>query len=485
MTNKTLLAVVALGCGAAWGDVVSNANGAVAAELPQPQEDFFGFDAGADFRIRQEIMHNVPSMKNGMMGRGPSSPGYSKTKNMLRFRPRVWAELTMGDHWRLYGRLCDEFRAGLVQSTHAVTWPVEVVVDNLYLEGKGLFDDKIDVLVGRRDIYRLYGLDHIFVDGTTGDGSRTVYADMATLTWHVDEDSRLDVFGIFNKDREYMRLGTHRSYDGTQLTGFAGNDTEMDDWGWGSVWSSKVRDREGTNLLDYQILGIQKNTASFHRRGVKHPRRQVNLIGTKLVPHWTTNFSTPLEFYGQVGRNGENDSLSAWATYSALAWKDMSKDVSKGEWRPYWETGLLIFSGDKDAMNEDGGHHGWDPMWYRGIDDSEMMLYGATYGVGWWSNMYNLKTCFGIDFAPGHKIAFQTGPMFAQQKDHCGGGDGMFKGYLNQVRYDFPLWSGSKGSSLERFKIFGHVLFEHFLPGDYYDTDRPAYFVRWQVDFKF
>ena len=202
MTNKTLLAVVALGCGAAWGDVVSNANGAVAAELPQPQEDFFGFDAGADFRIRQEIMHNVPSMKNGMMGRGPSSPGYSKTKNMLRFRPRVWAELTMGDHWRLYGRLCDEFRAGLVQSTHAVTWPGEVVVDNLYLEGKGLFDDKIDVLVGRRDIYRLYGLDHIFVDGTTGDGSRTVYADMATLTWHVDEDSRLDVFGIFNKDRE-------------------------------------------------------------------------------------------------------------------------------------------------------------------------------------------------------------------------------------------------------------------------------------------
>ena len=341
------------------------------------------------------------------------------------------------------------------------------------------------MLVGRRDIYRLYGLDHIFVDGTTGDGSRTVYADMATLTWHVDEDSRLDVFGIFNKDREYMRLGTHRSYDGTQLTGFAGNDTEMDDWGWGSVWSSKVRDREGTNLLDYQIVGIQKNTASFHRRGVKHPRRQVNLIGTKLVPHWTTNFSTPLEFYGQVGRNGENDSLSAWATYSALAWKDMSKDVSKGEWRPYWETGLLIFSGDKDAMNEDGGHHGWDPMWYRGIDDSEMMLYGATYGVGWWSNMYNLKTCFGIDFAPGHKIAFQTGPMFAQQKDHCGGGDGMFKGYLNQVRYDFPLWSGSKGSSLERFKIFGHVLFEHFLPGDYYDTDRPAYFVRWQVDFKF
>lgn len=472
MTTKPLIAVIAMGCFAARGESVSASPEIVAA----PAETLaFVFDAGADLRIRQEIMHNVPSMQNGMIGR--PGVGRSKTRNHMRFRPRVWAELKMGDNWRLYSRLADEFRAGLAQpqTVHCQTWPGEVVVDNLYLEGKGLFDDRFDVLIGRRDIYRLYGLDHIFVDGTAGDGSRSTYADMATLTWHVDEDSTLDVFGILNKDREYMRLGTHRSYEGTQLTGFGGNDTEMDDWGWGAVWGSRI------NFIRYQLMGIQKNTASFHRQGVKHPCRQVNMLGTKIVPCWTENFSTPIEFYGQVGHNGESSTLTGWSTYMGFDWRDRAKET----WRPFWEAGLLVFSGDKDAMDEDGGHRGWDPMWYRGIDDSEMMLYGSTYGVGWWSNMYNLKTRFGLEIGPGHVLAFQMGPMFAQQQDHGGGGDGMYKGFLSQVRYDFPLWSGAEGGRFERFKIFGHILLEHFAPGDYYDTDKPAYFVRWQIDFKF
>ena len=147
--------------------------------------------------------------------------------------------------------------------------------------------------------------------------------------------------------------------------------------------------------------------------------------------------------------------------------------------------GLLALSGDRDAATQDGGRRAWDPMWYRGVDDSEMMLYGSTYGVGWWSNMYNLKVTTGVEFEKGHAVQLMAGPMFAQQKDGLGGGDGQYKGFLTQARYDFPLWSGDKGSGLERFKVFGHVLLAWFNPGDYFDTDKPAYFVRWQIDFKF
>ena len=446
----------------------------------------FDFDMGADLRIRQEMMDNVPSMQNGMIGRPGVDRG--KMRNQMRFRPRVWAELRAFENWRLYMRLADEFRAGIVQpqAVHSTTWPGEVVVDNLFIEGKGLFDEKIDVLFGRRDLYRLYGLDHIFVDGTSGDGSRTTHADMATLTWHVDEDSTLDVFALFNKDRDYMRLGTHRSYLGTQLTGFGGNDTEMNDWGWGAIWGSRVRDDEGVNILDYQILGIQKNTASFHRKYVKHPRRQVNLLGTKIVPHWTTNFSTPLELYAQVGENGAGNALAGWASYAGFEWRDMEKKT----WRPFWSAGILALSGDKDAMSQDGGHKGWDPMWYRGVDDSEMFLYGATYGVGWWSNMYNVKTTFGFEIGPKSRVSVMMGPMFAQEKDNGGGGDGRYKGFLSQLRWDFPIFPkfffwGDGSTEGSRFEVFGHILLEHFAPGDYYDTDKPAWFARWQIDFKF
>ena len=478
MTNKLLLAVIAMGClGAARGESVSETASEAETEV---EESVFGFNAGADLRIRQEIMHNVPTLPGGGMIGRPGVPR-NKTKNQMRFRPRVWAELTMGDNWRLYGRLNDEFRAGIVQPTHATTWPGEVIVDNLYLEGKGLLEDmaswfdSLDLWVGRQDLYRLYGLDHIFVDGTTGDGSRSTYADMVRFALHFDEDTRLDVFALLNKDREYMRLGTRRSYYGTQLTGFGGNETEMDDWGYGAIFSSKV------DFLDYQLFGIQKNTASFHRKGVKHPRRQVNLFGTKLVPHWTPNFSTPLEAMVQVGENGADQELCAWAGYAGFAWK---QNDSEG-WKPFVNGGLLALSGDRDAATQDGGRRAWDPMWYRGVDDSEMMLYGSTYGVGWWSNMYNLKVTTGVEFEKGHAVQLMAGPMFAQQKDGLGGGDGQYKGFLTQARYDFPLWSGDKGTGLERFKVFGHVLLEWFNPGDYFDTDKPAYFVRWQIDFKF
>ena len=33
--------------------------------------------------------------------------------------------------------------------------------------------------------------------------------------------------------------------------------------------------------------------------------------------------------------------------------------------------------------------------------------------------------------------------------------------------------------------VFGHLLAEFFNPGDYYETDKPGFFFRWQVDFTF
>ena len=433
-------------------------------------------------------MHNVPTMPGG-----GAAVKRNKTRNQMRFRARVWAEMKFGDSWRLYGRLADEFRAGIAQSkaVHSTTWPGEVVVDNLYLEGKNLmegvlFDDGwIDLVAGRQDLYGLYGLNHIFIDGTSGDGSRTTYADMVRLAIHVDEDSWLDLFGLLNKDREFLRLGTHRSRDATQLTGFGGNDTEMDDWGFGAVWNSKFTlgggESERGLPVNYQLFFIQKDTASFHdRRGVKHPRRQVNLIGAKLVPHWTANLTTPLEAMVQVGENGENKDLTAWAGYAGVEWKDMDRKT----WRPFAGAGLLVLSGDEDAAREDGGRSAWDPMWYRGVNDSEMMLYGSNYGCGWWSNMMNLKTTFGVEISRLHKVSMMMGPIFAEAKDGLGGGDGQYKGFLSQARYDFPLWRADAAKG-ERFEIFGHLLFECFNPGDYYETSKPAYFVRWQVDFKF
>ena len=48
----------------------------------------------------------------------------------------------------------------------------------------------------------------------------------------------------------------------------------------------------------------------------------------------------------------------------------------------------------------------------------------------------------------------------------------------------FPLWLADKKKG-ERFEVLVHVIGEWFNPGDYYETKKPAFFFRWQVEFKF
>ena len=152
--------------------------------------------------------------------------------------------------------------------------------------------------------------------------------------------------------------------------------------------------------------------------------------------------------------------------------------------KPFGKFGYHFMSGDDDAADETGGHSAWDPMWARGVNDSELFLYGTHYGAAWWSNMHYVKATIGMDLGRHHRIEGSSGPLFAAAQDGMGGGDGMFKGLLSQVRYDFPIWLADKAKG-ERFEVFGHFLAEFFNPGDYYETEKPSFFVRWQVDFRF
>lgn len=438
------------------------------AVLQEP--DKVDFQMGADVRIRQEIMGNVPGTPGGgLLYRKVRRPYL----NQMRFRPRVWGELKASENWRLYLRLADEFRWTVKPSNHNASFPDELVLDNLFIEGVDLFDGFVDLKVGRQDIYNMYGLNHVFVDGTPGDGSRTVYSDVVRFALKFDEDNRLDVFGLYNFDKNPARLGTRRSKKA--LTGLGGGaERDMDDWGWGGVWSGKALD-----WLPYQVFAMQKTTRSFRRGGEKRPRTRREMLGVKLMPQLTDEISLQLEAMGQVGRNGEGSWLSGWSTYSGINWKSAAESGPK----PFASVGFHTMSGDKNAASEDGGHHAWDPMWARGVNDSELMLYGTHYGVAWWSNMMYLKFTLGVDIAPKHRIAYATGPMFAATRDGLGGGGGSFKGYQNQLRYDFPICTlNAEGRPLD---VFGHVVGELFNPGDYFETDKPGWFVRWEVDFKF
>ena len=434
------------------------------------------FDAGADMRIRQELIGNAA----GMPGGGVQLPAVrADFTDHIRFRPRVWGETRLANEdagsFRLYVRIMDEFRWCVEPYRPTQVFPDEVVLDNLYLEGAGLFDGWVDFTFGRQDLYNLYGLDHIFVDGTPGDGSRSIYGDMARMNLHFTETSKLDLFALYNFDESDVRWGNDRSKH-RSLTGFGGGaEPEMDDWGFGAIWGSEL-----SPALPYQLFAMQKNTAGFHRRGESHPRNQRELFGFKIVPQLNEEWSLQFEGMSQVGENGRGDRQTGWSSYAGFNWKSRAKSSI----RPYARFGYHFMSGDEDAANEDGGHSAWDPMWARGVNDSEIFIYGSLYGSAWWSNMHFAKLTLGCEFGVHHGVYWATGPMFAAAQDGLGGGNGMFKGYLNQLRYDFPILTADRTKG-ERFEVFGHLEAEFVNTGDYYASDKPMWFFRWQLDFRF
>lgn len=429
------------------------------------------FNAGADLRVRQEVIRNAPRANphGGAYGSVKTTPHY----NHMRFRPDVWGEIKF-DHYRLFTKFTDEFRANFApRHNNGNSCPDEVIIDNLFLEGTGLFDDKFDFRVGRQDLLMLYGLNHIFIDGTPGDGSRSTYTDMARMTYHVDEVSQLDMFALANFDKNPLRWGKKHEENTKSMSGlYKGAERDMDDFGAGIVWSSRI------DSVKYQLFAMNKYTHAFKYRGVKHTWTDRTLLGAKVVPQLNDEYSLQFEGMGQIGRNGDGDTLSGWSTYAGINWKQATESSIK----PFWSLGYMTMSGDKDAQGNDGGHKNWDPMWARGATDSEMMLYGTHYGTGWWSNLHFVCLRGGLELGRRHSIAGKIGPMFADKQDHVGGGDSLYKGLDGDITYSFPILIPEKGDRLE---IFGHIKAEGFQPGDYYASDKFAWYVRWQLDFRF
>ena len=431
------------------------------------------FDAGADLRVRQEFFDNVPGLPGGGVdSRVPAG----KYNNRMRYRARAWAETGDGETWRAYVRVLDEWRWNIRPRKHSNTFPDELVLDNLFLEAKGLFDGLLDFTAGRQDIGGLFGLDRIFYDATPGDGSRSMYSDMVRAGLDFGDAGRLDLFALYNKDDNTMRWGTRRSRH-RSLTGFGGGaEPEMDDWGWGAVYSGTFAEN-----IDWKAFAMQKRTAAFRRDGAKHPHARRELLGFQIAPRLTAETSLLAEAMGQLGRNGDGDWLAAWSACAGIEWKD----AGKGSVHPFFRTRAQFMSGDRDAAKEDGGNRAWDPMWARNTDDSEILTCsGPLYGPAWWSNMIAWRNEFGLDFGRRHSVFLCMSPVFAAREDGLGGGGGSFKGLMSQARYEFPLVLPDKEKH-ERFEIFCHVIAEVFNPGDYYESDKPSWFLRWNVTFAF
>ena len=458
------------------------------------------FDAGADFRLRQEIMDNLP----GLPGGGPyamTTTERAKYRNQMRFRPRAWFEVETGP-LRLYARITDEFRyfpaSNDPKKRRPYYFPDEVFLDNLYLDAQGLESpwlsaigvESLDFRLGRQDMLgpngSIFGLNRIVVEGTPTDGSRSFYSDMVRTTLHFDETKHLDVFALYDSGRNDIRWGTSgsrgRSLNCINMT----DSNDLDEWGGGLVYSQTALEGH----LPFKLYSIFKRTEA-HTKGsganeIRVSPKEVTTLGVLLQPQFTENWGMEVEAAKQVGRicDGNREAGGHMAHVELRYMTDFLR-----AYKPTFSWATTYYSGDRHRTEPDDTDTAWDPMWGRYTQDSEMLVYGTLYENCWWSNMIYTKLMLTMKFGPRHGFYVYSGPMFAAVQDHLGRADhdgSTFKGVLSAARYDFPIRLAPKNATgFDRVEVFAHVVGELFNPGDYYDSSKPAFFFRWQVDFRF
>lgn len=270
---------------------------AVAIAASGVASDGLTFDAGIHSRIRETYVGNAPGLPNGGDA-VPVGKERAATKQGFCVDSYPWVHAK----WREYtarlglGHSFIEYMKGVKAPHHERSYrlPDILYLNNLYLDGNGVWDGFMDFRIGRQNLTEnrrsVLGLDRLMLDGTPGDSSVSTYSDMARFTFHFDERESLDLFGLYNNARNLMSMGLrqarHRSLN--RLT--ASDSWDMDQWGAGAIWSDTVGDN-----LPFKAYAIYKEDRKYRRKGEPQPGKRIATLGVNAKPQLTETLSLDLE----------------------------------------------------------------------------------------------------------------------------------------------------------------------------------------------
>lgn len=462
--NRLMSTVMAIVMGASvvgWAQGTATNAAAKAEQVVKPGESGLKLDGGGDLRFRDELKHELP-------GTGVTA---KKFENLLRLRSRLWGSAAYEDY-TLYGRLANEFRVYTARSGKnkagmaTYDFPDELYLDNLYVDAKNLFRDRVDLRVGRQDMK--YGDGRIISDGSAADGARSAYFDAVKATCHVTDKTSLDAFGIYMNDYDPLAIGPYNRPLDTVNTTY----TDNQDSGAG-LYLTVGEMKE----FPFEVYYVWENQSHTHTVGTKEYGRDVHTLGTRLLPKFTDRFSGEVETAAQTGETDDGRDIFAYMGYGGLTYM-IDPDSSV---KPYVTPAVLYLSGDKSP--DTGDDNNWNPVFNRTTWFS--VLLADQYKNYAWANLIYPHLAGGVTLFGDQKLKLHTGPVFTVEDDQGtknGADDDTYKGYLSFVRYEAALIKGFLG---KRSNLNHAVQLEVFEPGDYYATDDTAVFLRYEINAKF
>ncbi|MEW6755257.1 MAG: hypothetical protein AB1505_30390 [Candidatus Latescibacterota bacterium] len=424
--------------------------------------DAAAFTWGGDFRLRQCNIEDV-HLRNG---------GNIQVLSFFRIKPALWGQYSPSAKLALYLRVTDEMRKWVQPENrtgmYAYKYPDEVVVENLYVDLKGLAGGKLDLRLGRQNL--IYGTGKILLDGTPGDGSRTIYMDALRASYRASDRMTVDLLGIYNLAENPLVTGDEER-NLTNLT-LQDVDNEMNELGAGVYLKHKGL----SDAYPFEAYYLFKQQAEYATAAGDRDAANLNTIGGRVMPKLGSTLAGNLELAYQLGSMGDVD-LSGYMLDAKVTHSCPRLAARKGQ----ASLGLYVLSGD-DPDTQDKGE-AWNAPFARWPQYSELYIYSyaADRGsVADWQNLLMPYVEIGANVGPAVNSTALLGYMRAMQDD--GPGDGQGRGLL------FTLWNKfevAKGMVRQSDALTGHFLIELAKPGDYYVAEATSMFLRWQLNYQF
>ena len=406
---------------------------------------------------------------------GLGAPQYPTSMDATRIKAQVWADAWFTPHVR--GRV--QLNRERIDFKHCETCNdkgSEIVVENLYIEAFDIGGAPLGLRIGRQNLS--YGDGFVICDGTPLDGSRTQYINAALVTLAIPQWA-VDIFAGFNHEQEDLL---------------------------------PVIDDENMRLVeaDECLMGIYARTMPYRGQPRSFTLEPYFIIKRERAEYWQDRVST---FGSRLVIPGERVRLRGEAAYQTghkhhdyrLQGDQEAKNVSAFGGTAYLDIMLKEYYGLEltagyvylggDNLKTHGKYEGFNPVLGRWPQWSELYIYTLIpeAGVGYWQNIKFPMAQARCEPYKGLVFDARVMLMYANRADplDCVPYGSMFDEPLSMKRgnlYALRL------SYLIGKHVSGHLLYEHFSPGGYYEwlwnecnttgEPRAADFLRLEVSFK-
>ena len=413
---------------------------------------------GLETRVRTEDWNNLFDFSNSS----------DDERRQMRYRTRAWLNLASDAFDLNFGLVNEFYKKFALKPADDVACRFnmdEVVVESFNFKLKKLPMRGLSLTVGRQNLQRGEGF--ILFDGTAGDGSRTAYFNAIDLSYQ-HKKTTYEIIGILDPRIDRFLGIIHDQQKILQ---------DWDEQAIGFYYTN--RERKNVDVDSYYFYKKEINDWRSPANVQFQPDRHLHTLGARVVKRLDHSYSLTGELAGQWGRQHANpvQNLSA-ADIRAWGGYFYAKKTFARTWKPYVLSGYWAMSGDDP--NNTTTLTGFDPIFSRWPKLSELVIYSLVpeRGVAYWSNIHMLQVQAGL--SPTKALSLRAS-FFEQQAFHpwtknpATFGTGTHRGENYQLRAEYIFNDHWRS----------HVLYENFVPGNYFRHTDDGFFVQAQVVYQF